>query len=132
MRRVDWVLRLRAAIAAGAACPFAWGENDCCLFAARCVDAVAGTDWAGALTGAYSTQRGAARFLYREGGLVEAVTRRLGHAQLGARARRGDLCLVRTQHGPGLGVCLGPTLAVMGPDGVDYCARGDAVLSWSV
>jgi len=131
-RRPDWVLRLREAVDAGASRPFAWGDNDCCLFAVRCLDAVRGSDWAAAVEGRYSTPRGAARFLYREGGLAEAVTRRLGTAQVGTCAKRGDLCLVATRHGPGLGVCLGPTLAVMGPDGVEYCGRGEALLSWAI
>ena len=58
MRRADWPERLAEFIEARRLEPFAWGKNDCALFAADAVNLLIGVDYAESLRG-YTTERGA-------------------------------------------------------------------------
>lgn len=117
--RVDgWEERLAEVVEAAESRPFEWGVHDCCTFAAACVDAITGSDHVGRLD--YADERAAKRILACHGGLLEAVTSRLGVTVGGwAHARRGDVCLVPTEQGDGLGVCLGTHIAVAAEQGIE-------------
>lgn len=95
----DWQERLSAVLGGAAARAFAYGEHDCCLHAADCIEAVTGDDVAAAWRGQYSDEGG---------GMVLAKARSL--AQLAARflppidrafARRGDVALAPIGERPG-------------------------------
>lgn len=87
--------------------PFAWGKNDCALFAADWLAILMGTDYAAAQRGTYDTALGAARLLQERGGL-EGIVDATGYARAPvAFARRGDLVLFDMPDGPTLGVCAG-------------------------
>lgn len=132
MRRPDWVERLHRTVEAGAAVPFEFGSQDCGRFAARCIDAMTGSTWADELTRQYTNERTARRFLKRAGGIEAAVTARLGPPVAVLEATRGDVCLLPGEGGPGLGVCLGATVAVMRPEGVRYAPLSAALKAWHV
>ncbi|MGP1665298.1 MAG: DUF6950 family protein [Rhodanobacter sp.] len=108
MRKPDWANRLRETVAANRRVPFAYGQNDCALFAARCVDAITGSDWERSLP--HKDIKTAAAFRREEGGLEAAVPKRLGNPIPGCGARRGDLCLIDRKS---IGVCLGSQIAVL-------------------
>jgi hypothetical protein len=89
VRIKDWELRLQEVVARVRSRPFSWAEMHCGGFAAACVDAMTGSRFAdqiGGFDGAYS----AARWVRLEGGLVAAVTRRLGEP-IYALAELGDV-----------------------------------------
>lgn len=65
MRCADWEARLAAYIDSAPA--FAWGRNDCGLFAAGAVEAMTGVDHGAPFRGRYRTELGAARALRRAG-----------------------------------------------------------------
>jgi hypothetical protein len=136
MRLDGWEERLEAAIEAGRTRTFAWGgiedRHDCCTFAARCIDAVTGSSLIVNLACEYDDERTALRFLARHGGLAGAVTHYLGEGvPRWSAARRGDVCLVPTERGDGLGVCVGNRIAVAG-DGVELYPLELAQLVWAI
>ena len=47
--------------------PFEWGYNDCCLFAARWMDLIKGTDVTKDWLGKYNTEEGAAAIMKERG-----------------------------------------------------------------
>ncbi|HEY1844473.1 MAG TPA: hypothetical protein VGH05_06385, partial [Buttiauxella sp.] len=71
MRYPDWQRQLVNTLQAAKQRPFLWGEHDCALFAADCVKAMCGEDFASAYRGTYSTEIGAKKALLRNHGSLE-------------------------------------------------------------
>jgi len=105
MRREDWPERLAALLAERERLPFAWGERDCCLFAADCVLAVTGVDPAAELRGTYATAGEAGTLLFQRFGggvieMIEAMALRHGWEEIPVGlAGRGDLVLIEDSAG---------------------------------
>jgi hypothetical protein len=117
--------------------PFAYGVHDCCLWLADWLVACGYPDPAAELRGRYSTERGCARLLRRQGGLDAVV---------GACAKRADLVLAQqpcagdvglvlaiTPRGPVAvgGLCTGPRWAMLSVGGL-IVAPMTALATWSV
>lgn len=86
--------------------PFAWGSNDCALFACDAIRAMTGTDPAVAFRGTYDDRAGSAQALreHGDGTLLKTATAWLGQPKHPALAKRGDIVMRdRTT----LGVCVG-------------------------
>jgi hypothetical protein len=133
MRYWDWVARLNEAVSAASKRPFDYGSENCGLFAAQCIDAICeDSHRAEELRTHLGSVEAAARFLNDEGGIEAAVTARLGTPLTWPNARRGDVCLMPTQDGPGLGVCVGDTVAMMSPSGVSHLRIDKALRVWRV
>jgi hypothetical protein len=107
--------------------PFAYGKFDCSVLSGRCVDAITGSSFTEAF--GVSDKRSAIAFLRREGGLEAAVTRRLGQPTEGYAASRGDVCMIDKKT---LGICVGPTIAVLGRDGIEFIPLARAQKYWRV
>lgn len=135
-----WPGRLVAFIDERRAMPFAWGSNDCCLFAADAVAAITGVDAARKWRG-YKTARGAASRIREARGiarLVETAAARHGWPEIApAFARRGDVVLIEGDRpvinrralgivGPGGGLLL------PGDDGLVTLPRAAAVRAWRI
>ena len=140
-RRDGWEAALREAVEVAREKPFAWGANDCALFAADCALVITGTDLAASFRGKYATAAGARRALMRlgKGALVETVTAALGGPIAPALARRGDVVLFRSippDAPPGgieaLAVCLGEVAASPGPRGMTYVPMSEWLNAWRV
>jgi len=115
MRAWNWLERLNATIEAASNEAFDYGSANCALFAADCVDAVLEDSHRGdELRAMFSTAREAVKVLRDVGGIEAAVTERLGPPVAWPRLCRGDIALVETAEGPGLGVCLGHVIACRG------------------
>jgi hypothetical protein len=127
LRRADWVSRLIETVAAHKQTPFSYGEFDCAIFAARCVDAITGSEWERSL--GYSDIRSAARVRRNEGGLEAGVSRRLGNPVPGCGARRGDVCLLDQNT---LGVSLGSQVAVLSDQKIVFYPITRARKHWRV
>lgn len=101
--------------------PFRWGQNDCCLFAAYCIESITGCDLAVAFRG-YQTRDEATEILANFGGiyrLASNVARLHGIPELPPlQARRGDICLLNSEHGEMLGVCIGDKIVAPGAEGL--------------
>lgn len=93
-RLPDWPSRLQRLMQARRSVPFAWGANDCFLFAADCADACTGVDPAEDLRGTYATEREALRTLQALGvDLAGLAAARFGAEIPPAFAQRGDVGL---------------------------------------
>jgi hypothetical protein len=137
----NWEAALRARVEAARARPFAWGANDCALFAADCVEAMTGVDLAAAFRGKYASPSGARRALmrYGEGSLEATVTAILGEPVAATLARRGDVVLFRSfppdsppEGIEALAVCLGEVAASPGPKVMTYVPMGEWLKAWRV
>jgi len=80
----------------------------------------------------FTDEASARAFVELAGGMEAAVTSRLGPPVAWPRAMRGDIGLMPTQDGPGLGVCVGDTMAMMSPAGIAYLKIDKALKVWRV
>lgn len=132
MRHQDWVSRLWREMEACASEPFVYGRTDCCMFVARCIDAMTGSSLVDQLSRCYQDQRSAKRFILAEGGIELAICGFLGDSTPGANARRGDACLVEVEDGLGVGICIGPTIAVKNDGSLTPYPISSALAHWRV
>ena len=135
MRRLPgWEQRLMACVRRAMDRPFEWGEHDCALFAADCVEAITGEDLAEEFRGRYMDRKGSLKVLRAcgEGDLQATVTRLLGEPSDPKTARRGDLVLVRTPTGPAIAVCVGLEAVAPGRHGLTRTPMGAWRLAWRV
>lgn len=115
--RHDWSSRLFDVIEAHRTRAFEWGKNDCCLFVARCIDAMTDSQLESSLASRYSDEVSALQFIRDSGGLQSAVSSYLGEPAQG-RATRGDVVLIDGGQGDAVGVSLGSKTIAMGPTGL--------------
>lgn len=135
-RLPDWPERLAAMVEARRNQPFAWGEQDCCMFAADCAQALTGRDPAALWRGRYATEAEAEAFLAPGGGLEGTVAAAM--ALFGAEevpplmAGRGDWALVLVGNQMLVGVVLGGLIATTGDDGLAFVPLRRAIRAWRI
>lgn len=133
MKRLrDWQSRLDAVISARRGAPFAWGTNDCALFACDCAIAVTGSDPADGLRGQYKTDQGATRLMKRNGGMEAIADSRLGDRIAPLMAQVGDVGMIYMEGRPMLAVCVGSHWLAPGPDGLVAMPISAASTAWRV
>lgn len=127
----NWQQRYEAFVIERLAAPFAWGRNDCCLFAADGVQAITGVDPAPHLR-AHTNARGALLALRGYGGIANLASACLGPASPAVQACVGDVVLLPMGKRLALGICNGST--AMGPSahGLAHVAMADALLCWRI
>lgn len=102
-RKAGWESILAETIEAARHTPFAWGTHDCALWAADCVYAMTGVDYAAPFRGQYQTEAEAKRLIEGQyGSLGGYVSRHLVSVPL-EQVRRGDVVMWRRA----LGICEG-------------------------
>ena len=132
VRLPDWRLRFDALITERLHTPFAWGRNDCALFAADNVLALTGVDPAFGLRG-HASARQAARTLRQRGDLATLVDLHLGPSCSPALATQGDVMMVPMGGRLALGVCLSCDYAAgPGAIGLLQTSMANAVCAWKV
>jgi hypothetical protein len=125
-RRDNWPDLLAAYIESKRSEPFAWGSNDCCLFAADWIKIATGHDIAAQWRGSYTTALGARRAL-DEGGGIERLVEKAGGIRIETGlAQRGDLVAQESGNGVALGICLGVVAAFISSDGVQFLPLHEA------
>ena len=125
--------RLGAYVDAARARPFSYGSWDCCLFCADWVLAATGFDPAAEYRGRYRSKRGAYALLKRlAGGDVDAAwTQACGEPMPNPLfAVAGDICMVETDLGMTLGICLGSDIAHVAPEGLAFLPVTAAEKAW--
>jgi len=131
-----WPDLLAEIIQQRAATPFAWGLHDCALLAADVVLALTGTDPAGALRGAYSTEAEADALIAQHGGLEALAATLAAEVGLGdcapTFAQRGDVALVTQGNMRALGVVVGDSVAVPAAQGLAFLPLASIQRAWSV
>lgn len=132
MKRLhDWQLRLEAFARARTEAPFAWGSNDCALFAADAVHALTGERLCEELRG-YDSARQAIRILLEQGGVQGLATKALGGPIPVAMAAVGDVVTVRTGKREAMAICNGGTAIAAGPEGMVAVPMAFATAAWRV
>ena len=126
----NWRSSLAALMSERSSAPFAWGANDCCLFAADCVKAVTGRDPAHGLRGQYRSANGATRILARFGGVRGVAASRLGPEISPRSAQIGDIVLVQHHGRDSLAVCGGTHLIAPGPDRSEPIPISSGIAAW--
>lgn len=129
-RLPTWPTRLEALLAQRQTQPFAWGLNDCCTFAADCVQAITGQDPAPAALRHHRTQKQAARALKRHGGMVGMAVAALGQPVPSSQACVGDVVLCTSANRPMLAICNGTTALAPSSTGLVTVPLG--ALCWRV
>lgn len=129
-RRHDWPEQLAQFIDERRHAPFAWGTNDCALFAADAIERMTGVDLAKHLRG-YKTERGALGKIRKVGGLrnfaQDLTDKHPGMAQ------RGDVVLANMEGRETFGVVVGGGVyAAPGPDGLVFRPMSEAVAAFGV
>lgn len=132
MKRADWVEQMWRVISESHSQPFVWAEHDCCLFAAKVLDAMHGTGWVDELHACYHDYTSAMQYIEAEGGVEASITRRFGEPVAGWKARRGDLVLVETVIGHGAGICTGHSIAAAGHHGLTYLPLSLGLKAWMI
>lgn len=97
VRKPGWPEQLAHYLRRRGLMPFAWGLNDCALFAADWVLDCTGVDPMTDLRGSYATSEGAAKVLARHGGLRALVRDRLPAYANVRQAHRGDVVCVELE-----------------------------------
>lgn len=110
---------------------FAWGTNDCCMFAVGCVQAMTGVDHGKEFRG-YKTAVGAAKRLEKHGGVEGIATYCLGESKSVKLAKRGDVVMIDSGEGYALGVCVGSKIAAVSKDGLTFVPMTQAIKVWSI
>ena len=131
-RLPNWQLRFEAFVAARRSAPFAWGSNDCAIFAADCVQAITGTDPAPAGLRDHRTAKQALRALKHYGGLVGVASAALGAPMAALRATVGDVVLAKSGNQALLAVCNGTTALAPSANGLMSVGMDTCLLAWRV
>lgn len=142
-RYEDWRSRLNAYIEARANEPFAWGVNDCCIFAAKGIEAMTGVDLCAEYFSTYSRLDEARDVLKKITGLddyseaMTALPSAMGLPKLNNHrfAQRGDLVLLPLrEHVPALGlVSMDARLVVApGPQKLEHTPVTQILSAWRV
>lgn len=131
MKHPDWQKRLVTVIKAAEKRPFSWGKNDCCLFAADCVEAMCGEDFANEFRGKYDSETGAKKALLRGGGSLERVLGRFLDEVSPTMIQRGDVAVVENAGRRCAGVFYGGSVWVPGESGL-VGLSGNLLSAWRV
>jgi hypothetical protein len=127
----DWQVRFGAFLQGRRRAPFAWGSNDCALFAADAVEAITGEHLCPQLRG-HRDAREALRLLAREGGVRGIAMQALGEPIRPVFARVGDVVVVLTGKREAMALCNGQTALLPGPRGLVAVSMKTALVAWRV
>lgn len=135
-RRSNWRSALFTVIKGFHGTAFAWGTNDCAVFASRGIYAMTGVNPRTSFPANYHTAIGALLALHNLGftDLNELVASFLQPVPGGpSSAQVGDLAAIQgTAVGWGLGFFLGERIGVLGADGYATIARSEATLAYAI
>ena len=128
----DWQIRMETFLHQRTAQPFAWGSNDCAIFASDCVMAITGQDPAPPGLRKHRTAKQAYRAIERHGGLPAIATLALGEPIGAAMAGVGDVVLVSAGKRDALAICNGATALTPSAIGLVPVPMAGARMAWRV
>lgn len=137
VRVPDWTERLAEVAAAAREAPFAWGTNDCVMFAADVALAITGRDPGAPWRGRYASEEEAQPLIEAHGGLdglAAFAMEMIGAPEiLPVFAQRGDWALVDLGNEVACGVVLdGDRVGVPGMDGLRHTRLSRALRAWAI
>ena len=116
-----WQTRLLTTVNSLKEVSFQWGQNDCCIFAAKCIDAQYGTKIADEVVGQYDSEISCKRFMLKR--VKDTSLAMVLDSFLPVRvdrkfAQRGDVVTFNGDLGLTAGVLWTGCIWAMGPNGV--------------
>ena len=136
-RLPDWPARLAAFIAERRSRPFAWGVNDCCALAWEAAEALTGRPTLPVVPPRVG-RISATRVIVRLGGrtVFDLARQAWGDPIDPLLAQRGDIVGAAlggwSHNDPTLGVCVGSSFALAGPDCLVFAPLTVARCAWRV
>ena len=134
-RLEDWAERLDAVLMDAERRPFVWGEHDCCIFAARCVEAISGVNPVPDAIGAYSDKKSAYLWLRDHFGDARSmISLFLGDEIDPNFVQRGSVALIESDGSFSIGVIdlSGEWIACVDEGGLRRTPKTTATAFWSV
>jgi len=128
----DWQIQLERITRNRAATPFAWGTNDCAIFASDAVMAMTGVDPAPPELRLHRTAKQACRAIQAHGGLAAIAIAALGDPVPTAYAGVGDVVLVKVGKRDALAICNGSVAVMPSPIGLVAVSLVGATSAWKV
>lgn len=130
----DWRSLLTAHLDTVARVSFAYGHNDCALFAAGCVQAMTGVDLAGRYRGLYGTLKGGLKLLGQDGFDSHLAIVRAHFAEVPTSfAQVGDIMVLRDEAGiDALGMNVGERIAVLREAALGMAPHDAAIAAYRV
>lgn len=111
-----WQQSLGAFLEAGKNTPFEWGSQDCCTFAANCVDAQYNTEiLKNEIFSEYKDKSSAIELVRKYGSLGAIIDTFMERIE---RPVRGSIVVFQTDNGDTTGVYLNRKVWSQGPDGI--------------
>jgi hypothetical protein len=126
----DWQERFEAFTAERRTMPFQWGANDCCTFAAACVEALTGMNICAAGLRDHTDALQAYRAVEAHGGIAAITTAALGDPVAAAYAAPGDVVLVDMDGRDALAICNGTTALMPSDNGLVSVCMTTARCAW--
>ena len=113
--------------------PFVWGEHDCCLMAAKMLDATRGTDYVSRVRARFNYHTAAEGVRLMKDGLQPLLVEILGEPRPAAWCGMGDVVLVRVPESAFdlLAIHDGTYLLGADTEGLRKVPREFAVCGWS-
>jgi hypothetical protein len=129
----DWRKRLDDYLDGIDGKPFEWLSLNCGFFAADCVLAQTGVDFASEFRGRFTTEKGAARALWQAGftTVVDVVASRLPEIPI-SETRHGDIAVVLVDEMPALALVNTASLICMSASGKASLPRRRAIRTFRV
>lgn len=117
--------------------PFAWGSNDCCIFVADFIAAIAGIDLARGFRYSYHDFRGAARLIRSFGGMlglaVEFLNKNGFKPNKPQFSQRGDVVLINLKDGKrAFGINAGKYAVFPGKTGIEQIPIQNIYMTWRI
>ena len=134
-QRVDnWPTKLSQLIESNRHRRFRWGQFDCCIWAAMCVDVIRDDTMVDRIKSEYSNKTEALEFLGRFGSTEDAITEYLGEPQHINMTSRGDVVVIDYERDGyhAAGIFDGQDVIATGPKGLIRAPRDHIIKSWRV
>lgn len=134
-QRVDnWPSKLAELIESNRNRKFRWGQFDCCIWAAMCVDTIRDDILVDRIKSQYSNKAEAIEFLNRFGSTESAIIEYLGEPQNINMTSRGDVVVIDYDRDGynAAGIFDGQSVIVAGPKGLMRVSRDHIIKSWRV
>lgn len=133
-RLPDWRSRLTVHLTNVARTPFSYGQHDCALFAAGCVEVMTGVDLAARYRGLYRSLKGGLKLAAQDGFDSPLAIVRMTFAEVPAAfAQVGDIMVLREHAGiEALGIDVGERIAVLREGELGMAHRDAAIAAFRV
>ena len=135
-RGPDWERGLNSLIDSKRKTKFKWGQHDCFTFAVEAMRSIGvDHDVIKDFRGKYKTTKEASKIIasYKDGmkGLAHSLLKDYPQLRLQS-AKRGDIVLVQWGKKQVMGVCVGASVACLGPDGLEFVSLKHAITVWGI